>query len=144
MEKERLIVAGFVALVAFAMAVATLSVLMPDWRSYLVLAFPAVVATANKLAVVSMREVDSDKLSNAELIAMIVAYPVAVFTPLVVPLVYTYGGDVYYLFIAVLTFYIAFLTADSCYKSSRERRDDESCCNSDGGDYDSPDRSGLR
>ena len=130
MEKERLIVAGFVALATFAVAVATLTVLMPDWRSYLVLVLPAVVATANKLATVSMREVDPDKLSDAELVAMIVAYPVAVLTPLVVPLAYTYGGGVYYLLIAALTFYIALLTADSCYKSSRGRQDD-------GGDYDS-------
>jgi hypothetical protein len=114
MEKERLIVAGFVVLVVFVVAVTALSVLMPDWRSYLVLAFPAVAATANKLAAVSMREADLDKLSNAELVAMAVAYPVAVFTSLVVPLAYTYGGDVYYFFVAILTFYITFLSADSC------------------------------
>jgi hypothetical protein len=114
MEKERLIVAGFVALAVFAVAVTALSVLIPDWRSYLVLAFPAVAATANKLVAVSMRETDLDKLSDAELAAMAVAYSVAVITSWIVPLAYTYDGGVYYFFIAALTFYITLLSADSC------------------------------
>jgi hypothetical protein len=114
MEKERLIVAGFVALAVFVVTVTALSVLMPDWRSYLVLAFPAVVATANKLAAVSMRGADLDKLSDAELVAVAVAYPVAVLTSWIVPLAYTYDGGVYYFFIAALTFYITYLSADSC------------------------------
>jgi hypothetical protein len=114
MGKEKLVVVGFATLVALTVAVVALSVLMPDWRSYLVLAFPAVVATANKLAAVSIREVDLDKLSTAELVVMAVAYPVVVFTSLVAPLAYTYDGGVYYFFIAALTFYITFLTSDSC------------------------------
>ena len=114
MGKERLVVVGFVALATLAVAVVALSVLMPDWRSYLVLAFPAVVATANKPAATSIREVDLDELSDAELAAMAVAYPVAVFTSLVAPLAHTYDGGVYYFFIAALTFYITFLTSDSC------------------------------
>jgi len=114
MEKERLIVAGFVVLAVFVVAVVALSVLIPDWRSYLVLAFPAVVATANKLATMSVRETDLYKLSDAELVAMVVAYPVAVITSWIVPLAYTYDGGVYYFFIAALTFYITLLSADSC------------------------------
>jgi len=111
MEKGRLIVAGFATLATFAMAVAVLSVLIPDWRAYLVLTFPAVVVTANRLMAVSLEEIDLDELSDTELLVMAVAHLVAMFTSWIVPLVYVYSDGVYYFFIATLTLYITILSS---------------------------------
>ena len=110
MEKGRLVVVGFAALVTFAMAVAVLSWLIPDWRTYLMLVFPAVVATANRLTAYTMKEVDLDELSDAELLVMALAYPAAMFTSWIVPLVYVYDGGVYYFYITALTLYITCLS----------------------------------
>ena len=116
MERGRLVVMGFATLATFAMAVAVSSWSIPDWRPYLVLAFLAVVATANRLVAYAMKEVDPDELSDAELIAAVVAYPATIFTSWIAPAVYINGGGVYYFLITVLTLYITFLTLpdESC------------------------------
>jgi hypothetical protein len=116
MEKGRLVVVGFATLATFTVAVAVLSWSMPDWRPYLVLAFPAVVATVNRLAMYAIKEVDPDELSDAELIMVVVAYPAAIFTSWITPAVYINGGGIYYFLITVLTLYITYLTLldESC------------------------------
>jgi hypothetical protein len=109
--KPRLVVAGFVALDVLVFAVAVLAALIPDLRAYLVLAFPAIVVTANRLLLFAVEILD--ELGDVELLALGIAYPVAIAASLIASMVYVYD-DLYYFLIAILTYYIMFLSLPDC------------------------------